>query len=311
MERPPVPRQEPLFPFPTPHSAIRIAQWKRLAWGADVPLECSPTPGPGPRGCACGLHGGRVGVLAPMRLKDRKAIVTGAGRGIGRAIAAAFAREGADVAVCDVNYAAVQAVARDLESPGRRILPIALDVTRKAQVDAMVARAAEVFGRADILVNNAGVLRDAMLHKMTEEDFDQVIAVHLKGTWLCCRAVAAGMRERQFGRIINMSSISGKNGNVGQTNYSAAKAGILGLTKAAALELARHNVTVNAIMPAFVDTDMTRSIPEGPRLQSIAAIPMQRVGQPEDVAGMAVFLASEEAAYVTGAVLEVTGGLGL
>jgi 3-oxoacyl-[acyl-carrier protein] reductase len=250
-------------------------------------------------------------VWARVRLEDRKAIVTGAGRGIGRAIAAAFAREGADVVVCDMNYAAVQAVARDLESPGRRIVPIAADVTRKAQVDAMVARAAEVFGRVDILVNNAGILRDAMLHKMTEEDFDQVIAVHLKGTWLCCRAVVAGMRERQFGRIINMSSISGKNGNVGQTNYSAAKAGILGLTKAAALELARHNVTVNAIMPAFVDTDMTRSIPEGPRLQSIAAIPMQRVGQPEDVAGMAVFLASEEGAYVTGAVLEVTGGLGL
>ncbi len=153
-----------------------------------------------------------------MRLQDRKAIVTGAGRGIGRAIALAFAREGADVAVCDVNCAAVQAVARDLEATGRRIVPIAVDVTRKAQVDAMVARAAEAFGRVDILVNNAGVIRDAMLHKMTEEDFDQVIAVHLKGAWLCSRAVVAGMRERQFGRIINMSSISGKVGNLGQTN---------------------------------------------------------------------------------------------
>jgi 3-oxoacyl-[acyl-carrier protein] reductase len=246
-----------------------------------------------------------------MRLKDRKAIVTGAGRGIGRAIANAFAREGADVAVCDVNYTAVQGVAQELEPLGRRIFPIAVDVTRKAQVDAMVARAAEVFGRVDILVNNAGVLRDAMLHTMTEEEFDLVVAVHLKGAWLCCRAVAGGMREQGFGRIINMSSISGKVGNVGQTNYSAAKAGLVGLTKAAALELARHNVTVNAIQPGFIDTDMTRSIPEGPRRASIARIPMERVGLPEDVAGVALFLASDEASYVTGAVLEVTGGSGL
>jgi len=246
-----------------------------------------------------------------MRLKDRKAIVTGAGRGIGRAIATAFAREGADVAVCDVNYAAAQAVARDLEAPGRRVLPIAVDVARKAQVDAMVGRATEVFGRVDILVNNAGVARDAMLHKMTEEQFDEVIAVHLKGAWLCCRAVVAGMRERQFGRIVNLSSISGKVGNVGQTNYSAAKAGIVGLTKAAALELARHNITVNAIQPAFIDTDMTRAIPDGPREASIARIPMQRVGLPEDVANAALFLASDEAAYVTGAIIEVTGGRGL
>lgn len=246
-----------------------------------------------------------------MRLKDRKAIVTGAGRGIGRAIAAAFAREGADVAVCDVNYAGAQAVARELEAPGRRVLPIAVDVTRKAQVDAMVGRATEVFGRVDILVNNAGVIRDAMLHKMTEEDFDAVIAVHLKGAWLCCRAVVAGMRERQYGRIISMSSISGKVGNVGQTNYSAAKAGIVGLTKAAALELARHNITANIIQPAFIDTDMTRSIPEAPRAATIAHIPMQRAGLPEDVANAALFLASDDAAYITGAVLEVTGGRGL
>ena len=246
-----------------------------------------------------------------MRLKDRKAIVTGAGRGIGRAIAAAFAREGADVAVCDMNFPAVQAVAQELEPLGRRILPIAVDVTRKAQVDAMVGRATEAFGRVDILVNNAGVIRDAMLHKMTEEDFDQVIGVHLKGTWLCCRAVVDGMRAQRFGRIINMSSLSGKVGNVGQTNYSAAKAGIVGLTKAAALELARHNVTVNAIQPGFIDTDMTRAIPDGPRQESIARIPMERVGLPEDVAGVALFLASDEAGYMTGAVLEVAGGRGL
>ncbi|MBI3989979.1 MAG: 3-oxoacyl-ACP reductase FabG [candidate division NC10 bacterium] len=246
-----------------------------------------------------------------MRLEGRVALVTGGGRGIGRATCLALAREGADVAVCDIDLASAESVAKEVEALGRKALAIRADVSQKADVTAMVARVTEAFGKIDILVNNAGVIRDAMLHKMTEEAFDQVIAVHLKGAWLCCQAVMEGMRERRFGKIINLSSLSGKVGNIGQTNYSAAKAGIVGLTKAVAKELARYNINVNAIQPGFIDTDMTRSIPEEIRLAKIAEIPLQRVGRPEDIANVVVFLASEDSSYMTGAVLEVNGGRGM
>jgi len=246
-----------------------------------------------------------------MKLAGRVALVTGGGRGIGHTTCLALAREGADVAVCDIDLASAEAVAKEVEALGRKALAIKADVSQKADVTIMVARVTEAFGKIDILVNNAGIIRDAMLHKMTEDAFDQVIAVHLKGAWLCCQAVMEGMREQRFGKIINLSSMSGKVGNIGQTNYSAAKAGIVGLTKAVAKELARYSINVNAIQPGFIDTEMTRSIPEEIRLAKIAEIPLKRVGRPEDIANVVVFLASEDSSFMTGAVLEVNGGRGM
>jgi len=246
-----------------------------------------------------------------MKLRGRAALVTGGGRGIGRATCLALAREGVDVAVCDIDLASAESVAKEVEALGRKAVAIRADVSQKADVTAMVARVTDAFGKIDILVNNAGIIRDAMLHKMTEDAFDQVIAVHLKGAWLCCQAVMEGMREQRFGKIINLSSMSGKVGNIGQTNYSAAKAGIVGLTKAVAKELARYSINVNAIQPGFIDTEMTRSIPEEIRLAKIAEIPLKRVGRPEDIANVVVFLASEDSSFMTGVVLEVNGGRGM
>ena len=243
-----------------------------------------------------------------MKLQDRVALVTGGAQGIGRAIALAMAHEGADVAVCDLDLEGAQQVCREVVALGRQALAVRADVTVKAEVDAMVGRIVERFGRIDILVNNAGITRDAMYHKMSEEQFDQVIAVHLKGAWLCGRAVVGGMRERRFGKIINMSSISGKVGNLGQTNYSAAKAGLVGYTKAAARELARYNVNVNAIQPGVIDTPMMRAIPEDQLRARIAEIPLGRMGTPDDVARVVLFLASPLAGYMTGQAVNITGG---
>ncbi len=246
-----------------------------------------------------------------MKLAGRAALVTGAARGIGLAIALTLGREGADVAVADLDEAGVGETAEGIRALGRRALPLRMDVSQGAEVEAAVRRAEGEFGRVDVLVNNAGITRDAMLHRMTEEQFDQVIAVHLKGAWLCLRAVAPGMRERRWGKVVNISSISGKTGLVGQTNYSAAKAGIVGLTRAAALELARYNVNVNAIQPGFIETAMTQAIPEELRTQAIAAIPLGRTGKPEDIANAVLFLASEDSSFITGTVIEVTGGRGI
>jgi 3-oxoacyl-[acyl-carrier protein] reductase len=246
-----------------------------------------------------------------VKLEDRVALVTGGAQGIGRAIALAMAGEGAHVAICELNLQGAEQVCREIVALGRQALAVRADVTVKAEVEAMVGRVEDRFGRIDILVNNAGITRDAMYHKMTEEQFDQVIAVHLKGAWLCGRAVVGGMRERRFGKIINMSSISGKVGNLGQTNYSTAKAGLVGYTKAAARELARYNVNVNAIQPGVIDTPMMRAIPPDILLERVAEIPLGRMGTPDDVARVAVFLASEDSSYMTGCVLEVTGGRGM
>ncbi len=246
-----------------------------------------------------------------MELAGRVALVTGAARGIGRAIALTLGREGADVAVADLDEAGVGETAEGIRALGRRALPLRMDVSQGAEVEAAVRRAEGELGPVDILVNNAGITRDAMLHRMTEGQFDQVIAVHLKGAWLCLRAVAPGMRERRWGKVVNISSISGKTGLVGQTNYSAAKAGIVGLTRAAALELARYNVNVNAIQPGFIETAMTQAIPEELRTQAVAAIPLGRTGKPEDIANAVLFLASEDSSFITGTVIEVTGGRGI
>ena len=243
-----------------------------------------------------------------MRLDGKSALVTGAGRGIGRAIALRLAAEGASVAATDIDATMAAETVRLIEGNEGRAVPLRLDVRDSADVERVFAQVIEGFGTLDILVNNAGFARDAMLHKMSEEQFDDVIDVHLKGTWLCTRAAARHMRARQAGRVINLGSISGKVGNVGQTNYSAAKAGVIGLTKAAAKELARYNVTVNAVQPAMVDTEMARAIPAEVLEQKIAAVPLGRIASVEEVAGVVAFLASDDASYLTGVVIDIAGG---
>ncbi|MEV3900905.1 MULTISPECIES: 3-oxoacyl-ACP reductase FabG [unclassified Mycobacterium] len=240
-------------------------------------------------------------------LSGQTAVVTGGAQGLGLAIAEQFVAEGARVVLGDLNLEATQAAAERLGGDTTAVA-VRCDVTSGADVDALVAAATERFGRFDIMVNNAGITRDATLRKMTEDQFDQVIAVHLKGTWNGLRAAAAVMRENKRGAIVNMSSISGKVGMVGQTNYSAAKAGIVGMTKAASKELAHLGVRVNAIQPGLIRSAMTEAMPQRIWDSKVAEVPMGRAGEPEEVAKVALFLASDLSSYMTGTVLEVTGG---
>lgn len=240
-------------------------------------------------------------------LTGKTAVITGGAQGLGFAIAQCFVAEGARVVLGDVNGEATQVAAKQLggESVARAVQ---CDVTSSAEVEALVATAVDGFGGLDIMVNNAGITRDATLRKMTEEQFDQVIAVHLKGTWNGLRAAGAVMREAKSGAIVNMSSISGKVGMIGQTNYSAAKAGIVGMTKAAAKELAYLGVRVNAIQPGLIRSAMTEAMPQRIWDSKVAEVPMGRAGEPEEVAKVALFLASDLSSYMTGTVLEITGG---
>ncbi|TCJ97617.1 3-oxoacyl-ACP reductase FabG [Nocardia alba] len=236
-------------------------------------------------------------------LEGRVAVVTGGAQGIGLAIASTFLREGARVVVGDLNPdAALEALDSD------DVRAVRCDVTSAADVSALLATAGAEFGSVDVMVNNAGITRDASMRKMSEEDFDQVIAVHLKGSWHGTRLASAIMREQERGSIINISSLSGKVGMAGQTNYSAAKAGIIGLTKAAAKETARFGVRVNAIQPGLIRSPMTTAMPAHVWDQKMAEIPMSRAGEPEEVAGVALFLASDLSSYMTGTTMEVTGG---
>jgi 3-oxoacyl-[acyl-carrier protein] reductase len=240
-------------------------------------------------------------------LDGRTAVVTGGARGIGFAIAERYVTEGARVVLGDLDPAAT---ASAVESLGGRDVAVAVrcDVTDAAEVEALVATAVDAFGGLDVMVNNAGITRDATMRKMTEEQFDQVISVHLKGSWNGTRKAADVMREQRRGSIVNISSISGKVGLVGQTNYSAAKAGIVGLTKAAAKELAHLGVRVNAIQPGLIRSAMTEAMPQRIWDEKLAEIPMGRAGEPDEVAKVALFLASDLSSYMTGTVLEVTGG---
>jgi 3-oxoacyl-[acyl-carrier protein] reductase/2-hydroxycyclohexanecarboxyl-CoA dehydrogenase len=240
-------------------------------------------------------------------LENKVAIVTGAGRGIGEAIARKLACEGATVVCADVNLEDATAVA---EALGGESCPAQVDVSDSASCDALVARAIEEFGRVDILVNNAGINRDAMMHKMTDGQWDDVIAVDLTGVFYMTRAVSRSMREARTGTIVNISSVSSA-GNIGQANYAAAKAGVLGLTRTTAKELARYGITANAICPGFIDTQMTRSMPESVLQQYVEAVPLGRIGKPSDIANVVAFLASDEASYVTGEIITVGGGLRL
>lgn len=238
-------------------------------------------------------------------LEGRVAVVTGAAGGIGLAIAQLFSEHGAGVVLADLNESGAREAA---ELVGGRAIGVGCDVTDEGSVRDLVDECVRWGGGLDVFVNNAGVTRDASLRKMSVADFDVVIAVHLRGTWLGLRAASEVMREVGRGSIINMSSLSGKSGNPGQTNYSAAKAGIVGMTKAGAKELAHKNVRVNAIQPGLIRTAMTDAMPRDVFAEREAAIPMRRAGEPREVAGAALFLASDLSSFMTGAVLEVGGG---
>ena len=243
-------------------------------------------------------------------LSGKTAVVTGASRGIGRAIAHEFARQGAQVVI---NYNGSEAKALELkeliESEGGKAVIMKCNVANYEECEKFFQDIIEQFGQIDILVNNAGITRDGLLMKMSEEDFDAVIDLNLKGTFHCMKFVTRHMLKKRQGRIINISSVSGVAGNAGQANYAASKAGVIGLTKSAARELASRNITVNAIAPGFIDTDMTKELTDKVKEGAVSQIPLSRFGKPEDIAYAAAFLASERAAYVTGQVLHVDGGM--
>lgn len=245
-----------------------------------------------------------------MQLKDRVAIVTGAGQGIGAAVAAAYAREGAKVAVVDMNLDAAQRSAADIVERGGEAIGIACDVSNREQVEAMAGEVEKRWGRIDILVNNAGITRTAMLNKMTGEQWQQVLNVHLNGAFNCLQAVVGGMIERRYGRIVYVTSAAGVLGTIGQINYSAAKAGILGMTKSTAKELARYNITANAIAPGAA-TPMTETIRTDERFKEkyLDRIPLGRWAEPEEITPVFVFFASDASSYVTGQVLAADGGM--
>jgi 3-oxoacyl-[acyl-carrier protein] reductase len=245
-----------------------------------------------------------------MQLKDRVAVVTGAGQGIGASVAKAYAHEGARVAVVDMNLEAASQVAADINAAGGQAMAVACNVAVREQVNAMVAQVTKAWARVDILVNNAGITRTAMLHKMTPEQWQDVLAVHLTGSFHCLQAVVDGMIERRYGRIIYVTSAAGVLGTVGQINYSAAKAGILGMTKSTAKELARYNITANAIAPGAA-TPMTETIRTDERFKEkyLDRIPLGRWALPEEIAPVFVFFASDASAYVTGQILAADGGM--
>lgn len=249
-----------------------------------------------------------VDVTGRSLLHDRSAVVTGAAQGIGLAIARAFGLNGASVVVADIDGERADAAAAELVAEGMAAVSIGCDVTVEQDVEAAVGACVSEFGRLDVMVNNAGITRDATMRRMGAAEFREVIDVHLLGTWLGTRSASLVMREQGSGSIINMSSISGKTGNIGQTNYSAAKAGIIGLTKAAAKELGRYGVRVNALQPGLIRSAMTEAMPAHAWESKLAEIPLGRAGEPAEVADVAVFLASDLSSYVSGAAIEITGG---
>ena len=247
----------------------------------------------------------------------RCAVITGGSRGIGRAIAISFAREGYDLAIGFAGNSAKADETRELcfgaaSASGKeiRVISVQGDVSTEEGAKALVEAAMNEFGRVDILVNNAGITRDGLLMRMSTADFDDVIATNLKGAFLMTREVTRPMMKQRYGRIINLTSIVGLHGNAGQINYSASKAGLIGLTKSTAKELASRNITCNAIAPGFINTDMTKEMTDAAKEATFASIPMKKAGEPEDIANAATFLASEKSAYITGQVLGVDGGMG-
>jgi 3-oxoacyl-[acyl-carrier protein] reductase len=245
-------------------------------------------------------------------LQGRVAIVTGASRGIGRAIALELGKQGASVVV---NYnsspSAAEEVVAEIDAAGSQAIAVQANVSEAEQVEALFKAATEKFGKVDILVNNAGVTRDGLIIRMSVEDFDTVIDTNLKSAWLCCKAAIGVMMRKRYGRIINISSVSGVVGQAGQTNYSASKAGLLGLTKSLAREYANRGITVNAVAPGFVLTDLTKDLPEDLVKNLNAVIPVGRWGKVEEIAHATAFLAADEASYITGQVINVDGGMAM
>ncbi len=245
-----------------------------------------------------------------MRLEGKAALITGASRGIGREIALELARQGANVAV---NFSGSEAkaseVVAEIKALGREAFAVKCDVSKAEEVADMVKASIESFGKLDILVNNAGITRDNLLMRMKEDEWDDVININLKGVFLCTKAVTRQMMKQRVGRIINIASIVGVSGNPGQANYVAAKAGVIGLTKTTAKELASRNITVNAIAPGFITTDMTDKLSEEVKTEMLKQIPLARFGEPKDIAKVTAFLASDDAAYMTGQTLHIDGGM--
>ncbi|PRY06890.1 3-oxoacyl-ACP reductase FabG [Paraburkholderia sp. BL25I1N1] len=246
-----------------------------------------------------------------MRLNGKVTIVTGAGQGIGAATALKFAKEGARVAVCDVNHDAVSQVAAACHAAGSQALCFTLDVTNRAAVDGMVADVRERFRQIDVLVNNAGITRDARLQKMTLQQFDDVIDVNLRGVFHAAQAVVETMIAQGSGVILNASSVVGLYGNYGQTNYAAAKFGVIGFTKTWSRELGPKGIRVNAIAPGFIDTPILSTVPREVLAKMREQVPLRRLGTPEEIANIYAFLASDEASYINGAVIEASGGMTL
>ena len=246
-----------------------------------------------------------------MQLKDQVALITGGARGIGREIALVLAKAGSDIALFDVNQDQLNATVGELRALGRRAEGFVVDVTDSAKVEQGVAGALDKLGRIDILVNNAGITKDGLLVRMDDAQWDRVLTINLKGTFLCTRSVSKHMMKQRRGRIVNIASIVGIIGNAGQANYAASKAGVIGLTKSVAKELATRGVTCNAIAPGFIKTEMTDALPEQAKQRLMEAIPMGTLGEPADVAQAALFLVSEAARYITGHVLVVDGGLAM
>jgi len=244
-----------------------------------------------------------------MERMNKVAVVTGAAQGIGKTIAVYLAGKGASLVVCDINLETASETAREIETAGGSCLALKADVTTTTDAERIIKEASERFGAVDILVNNAGITKDNVLLRMKEDQWDQVMAVNLKGTFNCTKAAIKLMLRQKRGTVINIASITGLMGNAGQANYSASKAGVIGFTKAVAREYAERGITVNAVAPGFIATAMTDAIPEKEREALIKQIPLQRLGTPLDVAHAVYFLASEQASYITGQVIGVNGGL--
>jgi len=245
-----------------------------------------------------------------MSFEGKTAVITGASRGIGRAIAEVLAERGADVVIADINEPLAQSTAQEIAaSTGQRALPVMVNVSELASCQQMIDTALSEFGKIDILVNNAGITRDNLIMRMDEKDFDLVISINLKGVWNCSKAVVRSMMKQRFGRIVNVASVSGIGGLPGQTNYSASKAGVIGLTKALAKEVAARNITVNAVAPGYVTTVLTQDLSDEIKDFASRITPIQRWAEPREIAYAVAFFASDEASYITGQVLRIDGGM--